>query len=488
MKHSCIHGYCGPFKAISCRTSARAGADGDRRDPGRGDTAERRCAVTGRRRRPALLLLFQRFLPAAGVQQRQPREQRQLRERARERLPGHAQPHGGVHVGGAHLLPREGAPPLLPPPHGRRVASPGGGGDQRARPLPARAADSQHNVQDGIVSNSAWEKRHSSLQHFGWHEGRDKTCNGSWVSVHLLPAIMQICAYIIAYIHMHSRENEQFQALMEKVFLELRASEPWSVARKRITGRLHAVYAAGVIWMISSVGSQVLNIYAGGTLNFDWIYVGDDEHFVRYFLLAALVLMMLFHDVVSMVIATSYAIHCQLVLVYLQHMSQAVRERRMAFLQFFRGVEQARKSVKYLNQRQALGVTVQTVWVASRTVVCFFALLGTPWRQWARFLAAWLNVFLWLSLLLIPLIQASRLSSTCNHVREVGLEVMARPFGYSDVLQSELDTFLLFTSSLRMKARLCALPVTKRTVTSLFLLIGLCLFIAVQLDIVNFKP
>ncbi|KAH9374288.1 uncharacterized protein LOC144174968 isoform X2 [Haemaphysalis longicornis] len=341
---------------------------------------------------------------------------------------------------------------------------------------------------DGIVSNSAWEKRHSSLQHFGWHEGRDKTCNGSWVSVHLLPAIMQICAYIIAYIHMHSRENEQFQALMEKVFLELRASEPWSVARKRITGRLHAVYAAGVIWMISSVGSQVLNIYAGGTLNFDWIYVGDDEHFVRYFLLAALVLMMLFHDVVSMVIATSYAIHCQLVLVYLQHMSQAVRERRMAFLQFFRGVEQARKSVKYLNQRQALGVTVQTVWVASRTVVCFFALLGTPWRQWARFLAAWLNVFLWLSLLLIPLIQASRLSSTCNHVREVGLEVMARPFGYSDVLQSELDTFLLFTSSLRMKARLCALPVTKRTVTSLFLLIGLCLFIAVQLDIVNFKP
>ncbi|KAL3225852.1 hypothetical protein MRX96_025331 [Rhipicephalus microplus] len=114
--------------------------------------------------------------------------------------------------------------------------------------------------------------------------------------------------------------------------------------------------------------------------------------------------------------------------------------------------------------------------------------MGTPWTHWIRFLAAWLNVFVWLSLVLIPLVQASRLSSTCRHVRELGPELTARPFVYRDVPQSELDSFLLFTTSLRMQAKLCALPITKRTVTFVFLFILISLFICVQLDIVRFKP
>lgn len=341
---------------------------------------------------------------------------------------------------------------------------------------------------DGIINYRSSALHFNTLKHFGWVEGSDATCGGSWFAVYVLPSAMQISAYVIALVHMRSSEYEQFQALVEKVFLQLTTSGVWNVARKRITRRLHAVYAAGVFWILSSLASQLLNIYAGGTLNFQWIYVSEGDEEVHYFLLAALVLMLMFHDVVSMTLATSYAIHCQLVLVYLQNMSQAVREKRTTLLEFYRGIGEARKSVRFLNQRHALAVTVQTMWVASRTVVCFYALLSTPWTQWQRFAAAWLNVAVWFSLLLIPLVQASRLSSECNHVREVGLEIMARPFGYANVPSSDLDTFLLFTSSLRMQAKLCALPVTKRTVVFVFLLIGLSLFMSVQLDIVHFRP
>ncbi|XP_049522432.1 uncharacterized protein LOC119448724 [Dermacentor silvarum] len=314
------------------------------------------------------------------------------------------------------------------------------------------------------------------------------TCGSSWFAVYLLPAVMQVVAYVVALMHTRSHENEQFQSLVEKVFLQLTPTDVWNVSKKRIKRRLHAVCAAGVLWSVASLASQVLNVYAGGTLRLKWMYVAEDDEEVHYFLFGALVTMQLFHDIVSMTIATSYAIHCQLLLVYLQNMSQAVRERRMTFLEFFRGVEEARKSVRYLNQKQALAVTVQTIWVTSRTVVCFCALLGTPWTHWSRFLADWLNVLVWLSLVLIPLVQASRLSSTCRHVRELGLELTARPFVYRDAPQSELDTFLLFTTSLRMQAKLCALPVTKRTVIFVFLFIGISLFISVQLDIVGFRP
>ncbi|KAH6935259.1 hypothetical protein HPB50_004828 [Hyalomma asiaticum] len=340
---------------------------------------------------------------------------------------------------------------------------------------------------DSIVSDRS-QAFNSAITHDGFVHGKDTTCGGSSFAVYVLPAIMQVAAYAVALVHTRSHENEQFQSLVEKVFLQLTPADVWNVAKKRITRRLHAVYAAGILWIAASLASQMLNIYAGGTLRLEWMYVAADDQDLHYYLLAALVVMLLFRDIVSMTIATSYAIHCQLLLVYLQNMSQAVRERRMTFLEFYRGVEEARKGVHYLNQRQALAVTVQTIWVTSRTVVCFYALLGTPWTHWIRFVAAWLNVFVWFSLVLIPLVQASRLSSTCRHVRELGLELTARPFVYRDLPQSELDSFLLFTTSLRMHAKLCALPITKRTVIFVFLFIGASLFISVQLDIVRFRP
>ncbi|KAL1414479.1 hypothetical protein MTO96_000881 [Rhipicephalus appendiculatus] len=262
------------------------------------------------------------------------------------------------------------------------------------------------------------------------------TCGSSSFAVYVLPAMMQMAAYVVALMHTRSHENEQFQSLVEKVFLQLTPTDVWNVAKKRIMRRLHAVYAAGV-----PLDRRVVGL--AGT-----------QHLRRR--------------------------HAQAEVDCARGGSPSWSSTAAS--------KEARKGVRYLNQRQALAVTVQTIWVTSRMVVCFYALLGTPWTHWIRFLAAWLNVLVWLSLVLIPLVQASRLSSTCRHVRELGTELTARPFVYRDVPQSELDSFLLFTTSLRMQAKLCALPITKRTVTFVFLFIGICLFICVQLDIVRFRP
>lgn len=68
---------------------------------------------------------------------------------------------------------------------------------------------------------------------------------------------------------------------------------------------------------------------------------------------------------------------------------------------------------------------------------------------------------LWLSKLLTPLIQASRLSSTCNELRYIGLELRARPFGYQDTLQEDLDSIVIYTSSLRLKGKIIYCPIKK---------------------------
>ena len=47
--------------------------------------------------------------------------------------------------------------------------------------------------------------------------------------------------------------------------------------------------------------------------------------------------------------------------------------------------------------------------------------------------------------------QAARLSAACNSLRKLGHEIKVRPFGWQDEKEEELDSFLLFQSSLSMK-------------------------------------
>ncbi|XP_064482488.1 uncharacterized protein LOC135395179 [Ornithodoros turicata] len=313
-----------------------------------------------------------------------------------------------------------------------------------------------------------------------------QSCSGSVFAVYILPAFLQLVAYFVTFCNMRAQDSEQFESLMEKVCLQMAVTDIWPIARKRITQRLRGVHVAGLIWILSSIGSLGINAFGIRSIHFD--FISDEDIWKRCLLVTVLLATLLFHDIICMAIAVTYSIQCQLLLVYLQNLNQSVRERTISILSFVKGIEEARKAVKYLNKKQALAVTLQMIWLFSRTAVCIYALLMTPWDNVIRFVAALLNVSLWLCLVLLPLVQACRLSSACNHIREVGLELRARPFGYIDEPQEDLNSLLLFTSSLRIQAKLCALPVTKRTVISLFLLIGICLFIAVELNLVRFGP
>ncbi|KAL3225851.1 hypothetical protein MRX96_025330 [Rhipicephalus microplus] len=123
---------------------------------------------------------------------------------------------------------------------------------------------------DGIISyrSQAVGSANNEFVH-----AKGMTCGSSSFAVYVLPAMMQMAAYVIALMHTRSHENEQFQSLVEKVFLQLTPTDVWNVAKKRITRRLHAVYAAGVLWIVASLSSQVLNICAGGTLKLKWMHV-----------------------------------------------------------------------------------------------------------------------------------------------------------------------------------------------------------------------
>lgn len=59
--------------------------------------------------------------------------------------------------------------------------------------------------------------------------------------------------------------------------------------------------------------------------------------------------------------------------------------------------------------------------------------------------------------------QAARLTGACKLMQSVGHEVRARPFVHQGTPGSELDSILLYASSLEMNATLFKIPITGRS-------------------------
>lgn len=58
--------------------------------------------------------------------------------------------------------------------------------------------------------------------------------------------------------------------------------------------------------------------------------------------------------------------------------------------------------------------------------------------------------------------QAARLTNACSTIRAVGHEIRIRPFVYQTTPGEDLDSILLYTSSLKMCARLFRIPIKGR--------------------------
>ncbi|GLH04951.1 Nucleolar [Gryllus bimaculatus] len=73
-------------------------------------------------------------------------------------------------------------------------------------------------------------------------------------------------------------------------------------------------------------------------------------------------------------------------------------------------------------------------------------------------------IFVWFEESIAPFVQAARLTSICKIFRQLGHEVRGRPFVYVDTPGDTLDTILLYTSSLRMTAKLYEIPISGRCI------------------------
>lgn len=77
--------------------------------------------------------------------------------------------------------------------------------------------------------------------------------------------------------------------------------------------------------------------------------------------------------------------------------------------------------------------------------------------------------------------QAARLTGVCKSVQSIGHEIRIRPFVYQATPSYKLDTLLLYTSSMKMSAKLFNVPINTKYICVFATIIVILLLILGQL-------
>lgn len=303
---------------------------------------------------------------------------------------------------------------------------------------------------------------------------------GEMIFIYIIPALLHLGGFIMAAYIYRFADNEQLQCLIERVFIL--CSTP-----RRLVATLWVYFGLGMVWLAGSAVYIWMLVMQPTTTNpttklpplLDDV-LGPD--YTRALLCVAL----LFHDLVQMVVIVSYSLMCFLLRYYLRGLKEKLLLHTIEPLNWMREICEFRKLLHHLNTRISQPVACLTLLNISYTLSSVTHLLqdinSCPIRVFSFSIA---NVLLWMVISLTPFIQAASLTVTCRQTRSCGHLISIRPFVHRNTSSEELNTVLLYASSLQMSAQLFRVPINAHYLCLLvlacviaLLTFGMCLSLA----------
>ncbi|XP_076236425.1 uncharacterized protein LOC143180524 [Calliopsis andreniformis] len=308
-------------------------------------------------------------------------------------------------------------------------------------------------------------------------------CFGNIIFSYFVPSILHLAAYLYTVYLFRIKENEQLQNLMERAFLL--SSNPVNRGnQKKLVRILWLFIALSVVWIIMTLVTVNI-LMAQGSIVFQWLE--HSPYQVKITLKVFLIVCTLWHDMVQGTIITSYCLQGQLLLAHLYFLRGKLLHHTLAPIDWMREICEFKKLLKYFNDELGPAVCIYTVVNISWAAAGIVWLLQYDNSEIQNNPVTWIgiiNVILWALISIAPFVQAARLTTACSMIQTIGHEVRIRPFVYQCTPGEDLDTILLYTSSLKMCARLFRVPITGRYLCLLLttgsisvLTLGLCQFL-----------
>ncbi|ETN62428.1 hypothetical protein AND_005875 [Anopheles darlingi] len=283
--------------------------------------------------------------------------------------------------------------------------------------------------------------------------------SGEAIFIYLIPALLHLNGYLLAVFIYRFADNEQLQCLVERVFIL--SNNP-----RRLVRTLWLYFGLGVGWLGASIayvlllGGDSASAYDRFT-SFRWPLHFNASPTAPDLLRAILTVTLFCHDLVQMVVIVSYSLICYLLRCYLKALKEKLLLHTIEPLNWMREICEFRKLLYHLNTRISLPVASLTVLNLSYTVASvvhlFRDMTACPINIFTASLA---NILLWLFISLMPFFQAASLTVTCRQTQSCGHLISIRPFVHRNTSSEDLNTVLLYASSLKMSAKLFRMPIS----------------------------
>ncbi|XP_062566050.1 uncharacterized protein LOC134228416 isoform X1 [Saccostrea cucullata] len=347
-------------------------------------------------------------------------------------------------------------------------------------PVSPEADNSTAATEGGLVTLSLpLIKNLTSMRKIGPAE-RPEACRHI-ITTYVIPNILHFVAYIMGMIHFRIQENEQLYAIMEKVFLQATPSYSRSASQQKMIKKLRILMAIGAIWVAITLVMQGLYEYA---FNFPQLLffqkMGKSVHWVLFSFELLGILML---NSVTLAVIANYVTHCEMVLFYIRGLALRLQEKSTELKAAMKDILFIKQNVGLLNGPVARMTALISVIFAELTIigVCILVLnKNDSIKVWV-----YRSCFplVWLFILIGPLYQAARVNSVSMRMKKIALEM--RVFGYKNSSQLELDSFILFVSQARMKAKLFHIPILPQYLIAILVLGAFILLILFQTSVIG---
>lgn len=156
--------------------------------------------------------------------------------------------------------------------------------------------------------------------------------------------------------------------------------------------------------------------------------------------------------------------------------------------EFFKRVEESRNFIDYLNGDQAIGASLLMLNIICRSGVYVIALLKPPQELSLKATCVFiLCVLSCLSLVVVNLRQALKLTNECKVLRNIGHELkpLHAPNSRGNE-QDDPDSLILYTSTLDMEAKILKIPVRSSYLSIIMISITFVLLLMAHFHYINF--
>ncbi|XP_064402067.1 uncharacterized protein LOC135347884 [Halichondria panicea] len=290
-------------------------------------------------------------------------------------------------------------------------------------------------------------------------------CSDNIISALILPDIVLLLAYFFGVYLFSKGETEYLSRLASHVFIK--NSESGNVSyNTRLIRILIVFFIAALVWLFMSLVIRIISAMAGNLFDPSLVVMWPPDVTIKGGIRMFLVIFSLFgfftFDLVYLFSVLNYAAQAEMNVYLIWDIARLIKENKYEHVDAaIKDIYESKRYLKVLSRRTATLTGLVLFDLFSLAVVGLIDLEAVnertafPRDENLRILssvAAGLNCISWLVLVIVPFVQAARVTHACERLKDMGPEVRARPYVYETTPLLDMDSLVSYLQTTRLRA------------------------------------